>query len=146
MSGHQSRSGPAVSRSRHSDFSAEISALADAAKNHLRFKLAMGDVNKLGAYANKGDWAWKVIEDTVQQKSNAGFRKALSTAQQDATIKRNLTTYVSNEFPVFMSVIIMNRLDLVEVGCTTVLLGRLVIVLQATINSKVISPTKSNGS
>ncbi len=84
-----------MSRSRRGDFSIEVCALADAAKIHLRFKLAMREVNKLGAYADKADWVWKVIQDTVQHKaSSSSFKTALQTAQQDLALRKNLITYV----------------------------------------------------
>jgi hypothetical protein len=100
--GQQRRSGTVLGRPRRSDFSTQVCALADAAKNHLRFKLAMGDVNKLGMYTNKGDWAWKIIEDTVLQKPNIIFKQALADAQKNAILKRNLTTYVSFKFSILI--------------------------------------------
>jgi len=97
--GNHCQSGSTTSRPRRSDFSDDVCALADAAKIHLRFKLAMGEVNKLGAYTNKTDWVWKVIQDTVKQKaSNSILKSALETAQRDTVLKKNLTTYVSFSF------------------------------------------------
>jgi predicted DNA-binding protein (MmcQ/YjbR family) len=56
----------------------------------------MGDVNKLGAYANKADWIWTVIQDSVKQKqSNSTLKIAFNSAQQDVSVGKNLMKYVS---------------------------------------------------
>jgi len=58
--GNRRQSGSTTSRPRRGDFSDDVCALADAAKIHLRFKLAMGEVNKLGADdANRPLYAYK---------------------------------------------------------------------------------------
>jgi len=109
----------------------------------------MGEVNKLSAYANKADWVWKVIQDTVKQKaSNSTLKFALTSAQQDISLGRNLTKYVSCRFLVVYGVKFpMIRLDLVEVECTTELLERRETVSQAIIVLVVAtSQTKFSGS
>ncbi len=109
----------------------------------------MGEVNKLSAYANKADWVWNVIQDTVKQKaSNSTLKFALTSAQQDISLGRNLTKYVSRRFLVVYGVKFpMIRLDLVEVECTMELLERRETVLQAIIVLVVAtSQTKFSGS
>ena len=109
----------------------------------------MGEVNKLSAYTNKADWVWKVIQDTVKQKtSNSTLKFAFNSAQQDVSLGKNLMKYVSHKYLVVYGVKFpMIRLDLVEVECTTELLERRETVLQATIVLVVAtSQTKFSGS
>ena len=89
----------AVSRPRRSDFPENVCLLADVAKNHLRFKIVMGEWNKLGTHANKADWTWKVIQEASKQGSDPTILKqAFASAQGDPLMKRNLITYVSLNF------------------------------------------------
>jgi len=89
----------AVSRPCQSDFPENVCMLANAAKNHLHFKIVMGEWNKLRTHANKADWTWKVIQKASKQGSDPTILKqAFASAQGDPLMKRNLITYVSLNF------------------------------------------------
>ena|SRR5882757_8473470 len=79
------------------DFSHDVGALADAAKELIRTRICFGSWISDSDTSNKLDWIWSIIKETpalLGPSCKQTARLGLITASKDPVVKANLITYV----------------------------------------------------